>query len=240
MKKVLGLGVAIAAVVATVWVSGAEEAEDGNGEEQSNDRYAELVKENGEFQETFVLPGLDPSKYNKVFLWEGQFEYRDVGPAQKTRSTMLSTHKREFGISEEDRRRFEEIVGEAFHKEIAKAKNFTIIENIDEMDAATLILRGAMLDIISRVPPQMVGRADVYLSSVGAATFVIEMIDAGTGAVVALAAERRSIETLNARTGASVPANSASVLGDIKRWSNSIARRLRTALDKAIKEGANA
>jgi hypothetical protein len=240
MKKVLGLGVAIAAVVATVWVSGAEEAEDGNGEEQSNDRYAELVKENGEFQETFVLPGLDPSKYNKVFLWEGQFEYRDVGPAQKTRSTMLSTHKREFGISEEDRRRFEEIVGEAFEKEISKAKNFTIIENIDELDAATLILRGAMLDIISRVPPQMVGRADVYLSSVGAATFVIEMIDAGTGAVVALAAERRSIETLNARTGASVPANSASVLGDIKRWSGSLARRLRIALDKAIKEGAQA
>lgn len=243
MNKVLGLGVAIAAVVAAVWVSGAEEAAEGASEEsesQSSDRYAELVKERGEFQETFVLPGIDPSKYNKVFLWEGQFEYRDVGPARKTRTTMLSTHKREFGISEEDRRRFEEIVGEAFDKEIVKAKNFTIIENIDEMDAATLILRGAMLDIISRVPPEMVGRADVYLSSVGAATLVIEMIDAGTGAVVALVAERRSIETLNARAGASIPANSASVLGDIRRWSGSLARRLRTALDKAIKEGAQA
>lgn len=243
VKNALALAAAMAAVGAAIWVSGAEEAEDGAEEaeqSQSSDRYAELVKERGEFAETFVLPGIDPSKYNKVFLWEGQFEYRDVGPARKTRSTMLHTHKREFGISEEDRRRFEEIVGEAFEKEISKAKNFTIIDNIDELDAATLILRGAMLDIISRVPPEMVGRADVYLSSVGAATFVIEMIDAGTGAVVALAAERRSIETLNARTGAYVPANSASVLGDIKRWSGSLARRLRTALDKAIKEGASA
>jgi hypothetical protein len=240
MKKTLVAAAGVGAVVATVWIGNpakiafAQEAS-GGGEQQPSDRYAELVKERGEFQETWVLPGIDATKYNKVFLWEGQFEYRDVGPARKTRSTMLSTHKREFGISEEDRRRFEEIVGEAFTNEIVKAKNFTIIDGIDEIDSGTLIMRGALLDIISRVPPETVGRSDVYLSSVGAATFVIELIDAQTGSVVALAAERRSIETINARGGfASVPANSASVMGDIKRWSSGLARRLRNALDKAV------
>jgi hypothetical protein len=242
MKRFWTVAMSAAVVIAAIVAIGAEqEAEQQEEESAGSDRYAELVKEKGEFRETWVLPGVNAGKFNKVYFWEGQFEYRDVGPARKTRSSVLSSHKREFGISEEDRRRFEEIVGEAFRKEILKAKEFTVIESIDEVDTATLIARGALLDIISRVPPETVGRSDVYLSSVGEATFVMELMDAGTGAVVALVAERRAIETLNSRMGmASVPANSASVMGDIKRWSGSLARRLRTALDKAIKEGAQA
>ena len=37
----------------------------------------------------------------------------------------------------------------------------------------TLILRGGLLDIISRVPPEFVGRSEVYLASIGEATFVV-------------------------------------------------------------------
>lgn len=242
MKPIFAFAAGIAATIAALVVIGAEEdPKDGQQEESAaSDRYSELVKVDGKFQETFVLPGVDFGDFNKVYLWEAQFEYRDVGPARKTRSTMLNTRKREFGISEEDRKKFEEIVGEAFSKEISKAKQFTLVENIDDIDSATLILRGALVDIISQVPPEMVGRSDVYLSSIGAATFAMEFIDAKTGGVVALVAERRSIETLNARSGMGVPANSASIMGDIRRWSGDLARRLRTRLDKAIKEGATA
>jgi hypothetical protein len=240
MKPIVAFVAGVAAVVATLTVIGAEEkaaAPEAQGQEQGGDRYSELVEVDGKFQETFVLPGVNFGDFNKVFLWQAQFEYRDVGPAQKTRSTMLSTHKREFGISEEDRQKFESIVSEAFDKEIAKAKQFTMVDSIDEIDSATLILRGALIDIISQVPPQMVGRADVYLSSLGAATFVMEFIDAKSGNVVALVAERRAIETLNARSRmATVPANSASIMGDIRRWSGDLARRLRERLDQAIKE----
>jgi hypothetical protein len=249
MRPIYAFAAGIAATIAVLAVMSAKEigAEEGTQEQAqeeqsgSSDRYSELVKVDGAYQETFVLPGVNFGDFNKVFLWQAQFEYRDVGPARKTRSTMLHTHKREFGISEEDRQKFEEIVGEAFEKEISKAKEFTIVENIDDIDAATLILRGALIDIISKVPPEMVGRSDVYLSSVGAATFVMEFIDARTGSVVALVAERRAIETMNSRTGmATVPANSASVMGDIRRWSGDLARRLRSRLDKAIAEGKTA
>ena len=244
MKPLIAFLAGVVAVVATLAVVGAEEkAGTAQSQEstQGSDRYSELVEVDGKFQETFVLPGTRFGDFDKVFLWEAQFEYRAVGPARKTRSTMLSTHKREFGISEEDRRRFEEIVGEAFEKEIAKAKQFTIVENIEDIDASTLILRGGLVDIISRVPPETVGRSDVYLSSVGAATFVMEFMDAKSGNVVALVAERRSIDTLNNRSGmAAVPANSASVMGDIRRWSGDLARKLRDRLDKAIKDDLTA
>jgi len=241
MKSIVASAAGIAAVVAALAVIGAEEnaspAADSQESTQGGDRYSELVNIDGRFQETFVLPGVNFGDFNKVYLWQSQFEYRDVGPARKTRSTMLSTHKREFGISEEDRRKFEEIVSEAFDKEISKAKQFTIVDDIDDVDSATLLLRGGLIDIVSRVPPETVGRSDVYLSSVGEATFVMEFIDARSGNVVALVAERRSIETLNSRSGmAAIPANSASVIGDIRRWSGDLARRLRTRLDEAIKE----
>ena len=252
MRTIYAFAAGIAATIAVLAVIGAKDigaeeeasadaAEAQQSESDGGDRYSELVKVNGQFSETFVLPGINFGDFNKVFLWEAQFEYRDVGPARKTRSTMLHTHKREFGISEEDRRKFEEIVGEAFDKEISRAKQFTIVDNIDDIDAQTLILRGALIDVISKVPPEMVGRSDIYLSSVGAATFVMELIDARTGGVVALVAERRAIETLNSRTGmANVPANSASIMGDIRRWSGDLARRMRNGLDKAIKEGKTA
>jgi len=202
-------------------------------------RYTELVKEDGNFRETWVLPGVDPSTYNKVFVWDGEFEYRDVGPALRTRSTLLYSHKREFGISEADRLKFEEIVGEAFLKEISKGKQFQLIDDVDDVDASTLILRGGLLDIISRVPPETVGRSEIYLASIGAATFVMELIDARTGDVVALVAERRSIDTVNARSGIMMPTNSVTILGDIRRWASDLARRLRSAIDQAIKKSAS-
>ncbi len=240
MKSFIAFAAGVAAVVAALVVIGAEERQE-EAQGQEGDRYAELVKQKGAFSETFVLPGVNFGKFDKVYFWEAQFEYRDVGPARRTRSTLLSTRKREFGISEEDRRRFEEIVGDAFRKEITRAKEFRIVEDIDEIDGATLIARGGLLDIVSVVPPEFVGRSDIYLSSVGAATFVMEMIDASTGAVVALVAERREIETLNNRSGmAAVRATSASIMGDIRRWSGSIARRLREGLDQAIREDAEA
>jgi hypothetical protein len=239
MIRLVASGAGIAAVLGAIWVFAAEEGATEEGEQSAgSDRYAELVEEKGAFRKTYVLPGVDPSKYHKIFFWEGQFEYRDVGPARKTRSSiMMSSSKQFFGIAEEDRRKFEEIVGEAFRKEIVRARQLEVIDNIADVDASTLIARGGLFDIVSRVPPEMIGRTDVYLSSIGEATFVMELMDAEDGVVVALVAERRGIETLNSRTGyAAVPANSASIMGDIRRWSSSLARRLRDALDKAIKE----
>ncbi|MGE3464892.1 MAG: hypothetical protein AB7I04_23545, partial [Pseudomonadales bacterium] len=212
----------------------ADAAQPAQEESGAEDRYAELVMEDGAFQETWLLPGVNFGQFDKVYFWAGQFQYRDVGPAKRTRSTVMSTRNEEFGISEEDRKKFEEIIRESFAKEFGKAKTFTVINDIDAVDSTTLILRGALLDIISRVPPEYIGRSDIYLSSVGAATFVMELIEARSGNVVALVAERREVDTLNTRGGFATPANSVTIMGDIRRWAGGLARRLRSALDKAI------
>ncbi|MEM8766144.1 MAG: hypothetical protein AAGE43_01770 [Pseudomonadota bacterium] len=216
-------------------VAWAAEEEQAAENAEPSDRYKELVKEKGAFQETWVLPGASLKGVNKVYLWGAGFQYRDVGPAKRTRSTMsMSSSKNEFGISEEGRQWFEEVVGEAFDAEFSKAKNFEIV---DEIGPDTIIIRGGLADIVSKVPPEFVGRSEIYLASVGAATLVLEVIDAETGTVLAAAAERRGIETLNARGGMGmVQTNRASIRGDVSRWTKNLARRLRDALDKAIKQ----
>jgi len=208
-------------------------AEEAIGDPESA-RYGELEKGRSSFKETWVLPGVDFTQYSKLHIWEAQFEYRDVGPAQNTSSSVMRTHKREFGISEEDRAEFESIVREAFLKEIQKGKQFELVDGIGPN---TLILRGALLDVVSNVPPETVGRSDVYLATIGEATFVMELLDAKTGTVLALVSERRKIEPPGGGRidQFSMPANRVTVTADIRRWATSAASGLRQSLDKALK-----
>ena len=39
----------------------------------------ELVQEKGAFQETWVHPGADISKYSKLYMWESIFQFREGG-----------------------------------------------------------------------------------------------------------------------------------------------------------------
>lgn len=185
------------------------------------------------FRETYVDTGVDFSKYNKLYLGEALYDYRDVGPAKRTRMYTGSSRKSAFGISEADRRKFEEIVEQAFLKEIEKGKKFTIVETID---ANTIILRGAVIDIISKVPPEFIGRSEIYMASVGEATLVMELIDATSGETLALVAERGTIGRNTSIDMFTTPTNSVTVIADVKLWAKRAASKLRSDLDSAIDE----
>ena len=198
----------------------------------ASDPHSELEKAKSAFKETWVHPDADFTQYNKLYLWEAEFIYRDVGPAQRTSSTRMSTRKREFGISDADRQKFEEVVSEAFVKGVQRAKRF---ELVDEVGPDTIILRGAALDIISLVPPQTTGRSDVYLSNIGEATLVLELIDAETGDVLAVVAERRKIQSGTGQIDyMSMPTSSVTVIAEVRRWAQRAGSKLASELDKAI------
>jgi len=186
----------------------------------------------GKFRETYVNTDVDFSNYDKLYIGNAYFDYRDVGPAQRTRGFYsMSSSKATFGISEADRETFEQIASEAFMKEIVKGKRFTVTDTIDDK---TIIMRGAVVDIVSRVPPEFVGRSEVYLASVGEATLMLEFVDR-TGEVLARVAERGVIGSNRGSVDLwSMPANSVTVRADISRWAGNAARRLRSELDYAI------
>ena len=219
------------ALLSTMLCFGTALAQDEEGD-PVEERYGHLEKGKSGFRETWINPNTDWTQFDKLYLWEAEFQYRDVGPARRTRSTMMNTRQREFGILDSDRQRFEEVVSEAFVKELQRAKNFTIV---DEIGPNTLIMRGAALDIISKVPPETIGRSEIYVANMGEATLVVELIDAKDGEVVAVVAERRAIQSGHGRIDEfTMPANRTTVFAEVRRWANRAARRLREELDKAI------
>ena len=185
------------------------------------------------FRETYVNTEVDFTRYSKLLLGDAYFDYRDVGEPQRYRSSMMTTGSRAaFSISNEERERFEQVVDEAFTKELSKSKVFEIVESLDEN---TIIMRGAVVDIIFSVPPGFDGRSKIYLSSVGDATLVMEFLDGKTGEVLARVAERRAIGSQHVAAVA-LPTNQANVWHDVRRWARDSARRLRSELESAMED----
>ncbi len=214
-----------------VFLLGAAAAQD-EMPEGTDESYSHLEKGKSGFRETWVNPTTDWARFDSIYLWEAEFQYRDVGPARRGRGTMMNTRQREFGISEGDRQKFEEVVSEVFVGELQKAKGFKIV---DEIGPNTLIMRGALLDIISRVPPEMIGRGEIYLASIGEATMMLELIDSQDGDVVAVVSERRSIKSGTGRIDEfSRPANRVTVMSDVRRWAKRAASKLRSELESAL------
>ena len=228
------IGKAMVLVVLCYFTLGGVVAQENTAALDTDTTGLEKVKR-AKFRETYVDTGVDFKRYKNLYLGDAYFDYRDVGPAQRSRSSALSTsNKSVFGIAEEDRVKYQEIVSEAFMKQLAKGKNYNIVDSIDEN---TMIMRGAVVDIISRVPPTFAGRSEVYLATVGEATLVLEFLDGKTGDVLAKISERGRIGSPSGRIDQfSMPTNRATITGDVRRWANSAATRLRKELDSAMKD----
>jgi hypothetical protein len=195
----------------------------------------ELVEEKGVFQATWVHPDADITRYSKLYLWNAVFQFREGGASSAgTTITMSRGYDDAFAVREEDQQRFEQLVSDTVVKELERSK---IFEVVDEVGPGTLILRGAVLDIVSFVPPNVNRSANVYLTAVGEATIVFELIDAETGVIQARVAERRRIQPPGRMYDVSkAPTNAATVWNDVERWAREEARTLRNALEKAKKK----
>ncbi len=100
------------------------------------------------------------------------------------------------------------------------------MEAAQEAGPDVLILRGTLLDIVSFIPPEMKGRGEIYLSSVGAATLVVKGIDSMSGEVVFRAMDRRS-----AATNRMVRATTVTTWSEVSRWARRQATILREGLE---------
>lgn len=180
--------------------------------------------DNSRFRNAWVDPDIDVTRYNKVIPGGAEFEFRAV------KDTGGSTHRArnntsEFYISEDNRAKLVDVTTAIFQEEVGKSKHFTVT---DQPAADALIIRGAMLDIVSHVPPDMIGRGEVYLSSVGEATLVLEARDSLSGQVVFRAVDRRAAE----QTGSYMQrSNSVTTWAEVRRMARRWATRLREGLD---------
>lgn len=178
---------------------------------------------NSNFRDAWADPDIDFAKYNKIILGNAEFEFRAVKKTARS-SSMRSSNTSEFWIDDKNRAKLVETVTAVFSEELANAKGFTITE---ERGPDTLILVGALHDIVSRVPPRMTGAGEIYLSSLGEATLIIEARDSMSGETIYRAVDRRAIE----RMGDMVQANSVTTWAEVRRWAGRWATRLRAGLE---------
>ena len=199
----------------------------------------DLVKQkSSQFQNVSVSPDADISKYDKLYLWNSIFQFRDVSDNKVNRTTtaMMRGDQGHFTVPEEEQEKFKKIVVDVVVKELGRSKQFEIV---DTVGPDTLLIRAAVIDIISNVPPNVGRSANVHLNSMGEATFVFEVIDAETGVIQARTADRRYIQPPSAmNTVSAAPTNSATVWNYVDMWAQDQAMTLRRTLDKAAKKAA--
>ena len=180
--------------------------------------------DNSRFQDAWADPDIDFSQYNKVMSGGATFQFRAVSKtAGRTSVSRGSQH--EYWISDANRDKLVDTVSGIFKEELSKARGW---EAAEEVGPDVLILYGELLDIVSFVPPEMIGRGEIYLSSVGEATLVVEGIDSMSGEVVFRAVDRRST---NPTGGGMVRANTVTSWSEVRRWARRHATILREGLE---------
>jgi hypothetical protein len=195
-----------------------------------------LVKEKGQFRQTWVHPDESLHRYKGVFFWNVAFQFRDVGRRKSagTTASILHTPGNEpYPVAEQHREKFRHVVVDGFIKELRRSERFHLV---DEVGPATLVVRGAVMDIVSWVPPSN-ALADVYLSAVGEGTVVFELIDPETGLMQARVGERSHIQPAkHTHQAFSRPARFSAVWPDVDRWARTVASDLRHELEDRLKE----
>ena len=178
--------------------------------------------DNSIFRQAWADPDIDFSRYNKIMPGGAFFEYRAV--KNKPGTTSMRSSDSEFYIDEAAREKLKVLTSEIFNEELAKSTRFTVA---DAPGPDVLIVRGGLHDIVSNVPPDIIGRGDIYLSSVGEITLVLEAVDSQSGEVIFRAVERRALDSHGTAVRSSSVTTTAEVRRVLRRW----ATTLRNGLD---------
>jgi hypothetical protein len=179
--------------------------------------------DNSRFEDAWADPAIDFSGYSKVIPGGAEFQFRAVDKKSGTMRSQASTT--EFWISDADRERLAKEASDIFAEELANSTRFEVT---DTRAADAIIIRGALYDIVSNVPPEMVGRGDIYLSSVGEASIVIEVVDSLSNKVIFRGAERR---TAGRTGGQAIRASSVTTWSEVRRLLSRWAVTVREGLD---------
>ena len=195
----------------------------------SNDPNAEITFDglhelkNSAADIAWAMPGVDLSGFTKIMVQKTGIEFRPGGEAGRSSFSRSSTGP--FEVTEQQKARFQEIVKEVVQEELGKSTEFALV---DKPGPDVLLIRMALLDIVSFVPPDPMGRSDIFLRDIGEVTLVLELRDSITGAILVRAIHRDAVGSSNRMNRSSRAANAAEVRRLIRRWMSTLRDRLDT------------
>ena len=166
---------------------------------------------------------LELSGYDKIIVQGAGIHYRPVKARAGSRSAIARRGETEFPLTEAQKDRVQEAFTSAFREELGKLES---LEVVSEPGPDVLIVRSALLDVVSRVPPEPIGRVDIYLDSIGQATLIIELIDSQSESVLVRAVDVRAAEQQGVTFASSPVTNTAEVRRLARSWAQLLRRRL--------------
>lgn len=175
--------------------------------------------ENPTAGDAWMRPDFTLAGYTKIMLVGAGIEYRPVPRSSRTA----------FPVTAAQQKRLRDTVAEAFRSELAKSTRFQLT---DTPGPDVLTVRGGLIDVVSRVPPDNIGRGDIYLRSVGEATLVIELRDSESNAPLVRIVDRRAAGKV---TG--FRSNTVTNWSEVRRLARTWAKLLVTRLDAAAAWG---
>lgn len=178
--------------------------------------------ENVSISGVWARPDIDLAGYHRILLRGAGIQYRPLHDSAAAAASPDGPAA--FPLTEDQKARLEEIFRNAFGQELARSERFRLA---DAPAPDVLVIRGGLLDVVSRTPPSSLAGSDVYLESVGTATLLIELIDSQSGAVLLRAIDRREVPR-SASSGSEAPASSWQ---EVERLAQEWAERLREELD---------
>ncbi len=201
------------------------------GEAGEEPTYDGLVKvRNPSLQYAWVRPEVDLSSYERVTFRTADFQFRAVKPVAGAGTATARSTRDEFPIGDADRAKLVETVNEIFREELANSRRYTYT---DETGPDVVMMEVALLDIVSRVPPEPVGRSDIFLDEVGEATLVVTLRDSQSGETLARAADRRAAEPVKARGNfGALRSSPVTTWAEVRRLSRRWATRATERLDQ--------
>lgn len=169
----------------------------------------------------WAAPDLDLSEYSKIYVQGLGIEYRPGGESGRT--SISRSRGGPYEVTEEQKARFGQIVEETLLDELGKSAKFTLV---GEPGPDVLQIRVALLDVVSYVPPEPIGRSEIYLSEVGEVTLVLEIRNSMTDAILVRAIDRDSIGDDGMMSSSNKVTNTSDVKRLIRKWMSTLRERL--------------
>jgi hypothetical protein len=190
---------------------------------ESNLTYDGLAKvKNATVKGAWMRPDFSLAGYTKIMLQGAGIEYRPIKNVGGSNASTATA----FPLTQEQKERLRSTVGDAFRAELEKSQKFQLV---DQPGPDVLTIFGGLVDVVSYVPPDPIGRSSIYLRSVGEATLVLEIRDSESNAVLVRVIDRRAAQ----QTDGALKSNSVTNWAEVQQVARAWATQLRTRLEDA-------
>ncbi len=161
----------------------------------------------------WIREGIALSGYGKVLVEGAGIRYRPVRTPTSKGQRNAAT---EFPVSPAQKAELEKLISDEFSRALERLT----LPRVTEPGPDVLLVRGYMLDVVSKIPPDTADRSSFFIDSVGQATFVVELVDSQTSTVLVRALDTRSARTPGYSYRSNAATNRAQVRQLIARWAD--------------------